>query len=159
MSQSTTRYPPKQWGNNHLNMYTVSCIQFKGYFNISSQVSYKKLSFYNLKKLENPHINIAQNDTEANIQQSSSSMIVCGGIIKTDINIIWDLIAISQSLIFFWVEHSCQTKDILSVEINNDCETTLHKTSSVYKIQRSNIYHLTTKENALGELLFKHIEL
>lgn len=126
MSQSTTRYPPKQWGNNHLNMYTVSCIQFKGYFNISSQVSYKKLSFYNLKKLENPHINIAQNDTEANIQQSSSSMIVWRGIIKTDINIIWDLIAISQSLIFFWVEHSCQTKDILSVEINNDCETLLY---------------------------------
>lgn len=158
MSQSTTRYPPKQWGNNHLNMYTVSCIQFKGYFNISSQVSYKKLSFYNLKKLENPHINIAQNDTEANIQQSSSSMIVWRGIIKTDINIIWELIAISQSLIFFWVEHSWQTKDILSVEINNNCETTLHKTSSVYKIQRSNIYHLTTQENALGELLFKHIE-
>lgn len=69
-------------------MYTVSCIQFKGYFNISSQVSYEKLSFYNLKKLENPHINIAQNDTEANIQQSSSSMIVWWGIIKTDINII-----------------------------------------------------------------------
>lgn len=69
-------------------MYTVSCIQFQGYFNISSQVSYKKLSFYNLKKLENPDINIAQNDTEANIQQSSSSMIVWRGIIKTDINII-----------------------------------------------------------------------
>lgn len=69
-------------------MYTVSCIQFKGYFNISSQASYKNLSFYNLKKLENPDINIAQNDTEANIQQSSSSMIVWRGIIKTDINII-----------------------------------------------------------------------
>lgn len=69
-------------------MYTVSCIQFKGYFNISSQASYKNLSFYNLKKLENPDINIAQNDTEANIQQSSSSMIVCREIIKTDIYII-----------------------------------------------------------------------
>lgn len=135
MSQSTTRYPPKQWGNNHLNMYTVSCIQFKGYFNISSQVSYKKLSFYfyNLKKLENPHINIAQNDTEANIQQSFSSMIVWR--VKN-----WHKYHLRFNC-YFSISNFFLSRTFLSNQGHTFCgnqrrlwDFTLHKTSSVYKI-------------------------